>query len=56
MGGEGADLPVDVGVKATLDIVLRSTKQDNGKFLNIKVAGWEDNEGPNRYDGADLPW
>lgn len=56
MGGDGADLPVDIGVKATLDIVHGNTKQDNGKFLNIKVMGWENKEGPNQYDGAELPW
>ncbi|CRG88458.1 hypothetical protein PISL3812_05488 [Talaromyces islandicus] len=56
MGGEGADLPVDIGVRATLHIVHSKTKKDNGRFFNIKVAGWENKQGPNQYNGAELPW
>ena len=55
MSGDGADLEVEVGAKATLDILARSTKDDNGKFFNIHVKGYEDVEGPNRYDGKEVP-
>ena len=56
MCGESADLPVAVGAKAALDKLLRSTKDDNGKFYNIHVPGYEHVEGPNRYDGKEVPW
>jgi hypothetical protein len=56
MGGDNADLPVEVGVKATLDILLRSTRDDNGKFYNIYVPGYENAEGAHRYDGKEIPW
>jgi hypothetical protein len=56
MGSQDADLPVEVGARQTLDIIHRSTKEDNGKFWNIHVAGWETAPGPNQYDGKELPW
>jgi hypothetical protein len=56
MSGDRADLAVDVGAKATLDILFRSTKEDNGRFFNIRVAGYEDVEGPNKYDGKEVAW
>ncbi|KPI37268.1 C-factor [Cyphellophora attinorum] len=52
-----ADLEVSVGVKAVLDIVFGAGPEQNGKFLNIRVAGWEENtKGPNKYDGKEIPW
>jgi hypothetical protein len=39
-----------------LDIVQKIGKAENAKFLNIRVAGWEEKPGPNQYDGKDLPW
>ncbi|KAH8694291.1 hypothetical protein BGW36DRAFT_454900 [Talaromyces proteolyticus] len=56
LGGEAADLPVEVGARATLNIVHNKTEKDNGKFFNIHVEGWEQKEGPNQYNGAELPW
>ncbi|KIX03016.1 uncharacterized protein Z518_06566 [Rhinocladiella mackenziei CBS 650.93] len=56
MGSEHADLEVEVGAKAVLDILLKSSPETNGKFLNIHVPGWEHKEGPNQYDGAIVPW
>ncbi|KAK5097919.1 hypothetical protein LTS08_006674 [Lithohypha guttulata] len=56
MGSAQADLDVEVGVAAVVDIILKSTVEQNGKFLNIKVDGWENAQGPNQYDGAEVPW
>ncbi|EXJ75459.1 uncharacterized protein A1O5_02155 [Cladophialophora psammophila CBS 110553] len=56
MGSQNADLGVDVGAGAVLDIVLNSRPEYNGTFRNILVPGWENNEGPNRYDGKEVPW
>ncbi|KAF4634955.1 hypothetical protein G7Y89_g3138 [Cudoniella acicularis] len=55
-GGDIADLPVEVGAKATLDKILGAGKEQNGKFLNIHVKGWENNAGVNSYDGLGFPW
>jgi len=39
-----------------LDKILGAGREDNGKFLNIHVKGWEKVEGPNVYDGVNPPW
>lgn len=50
-------MEVDVGVKAVLDIMLKSGPEQNGKFLNIRVEGFEDpKRGPNWYDGKEITW
>ncbi|RAL16790.1 SDR family oxidoreductase [Aspergillus homomorphus CBS 101889] len=54
LGGARADLPVDVGVRATLDIILNKGKEGNGRFFNIHIPGWD--KGWNRYDGGESPW
>jgi len=56
LGGESADLDVETGAKAVLEVVHGNGKESNGKFLNIRVAGWEEKEGFNQYDGKVLPW
>lgn len=56
MGSQAADLEVEVGVKAVLDILPRDNAALNGKHLNIHVPGWEKAEGPNQYDGGVIPW
>lgn len=56
MGSQNADLEVSVGVGAVKDIILKSDKSKNGKFLNIHVPGWENAPGRNQYDGKDVPW
>ncbi|KAF7125439.1 hypothetical protein CNMCM5793_001617 [Aspergillus hiratsukae] len=56
LGGPRADLTPATGAEAVLDIVQKATPSQNGKFLNIHVPGWEENEGWNRYDGKDVPW
>lgn len=54
MGNENADLSVDVGVAEVKRLILESGREQNGKFLNIKVPKtekmvWE-------YDGKEIPW
>ncbi|KAL4932518.1 uncharacterized protein BDV17DRAFT_288028 [Aspergillus undulatus] len=44
------------GAKEELGYVKDGGRELNGRFLNIRAAGWEDAEGPNRYDGVDPPW
>jgi len=56
LGGEAADLDVETGAKAVLEAVEKHGKDFNGKFLNIRVAGWEEKPGLNQYDGKALPW
>lgn len=56
MGSEKADLDVPVGVNAVKEMILTAGPRLNGKFMNIKVAGWENAEGPNQYDGGELPY
>jgi hypothetical protein len=55
-GGDRADIDVDTSVKAIMKIVDGATKEDNGKFLNIHVEGWENNPGLNQYPGGESPW
>lgn len=56
LGGDDADLNAQTGAKAVLEAVQKYGKESNGKFFNILVAGWEQNEGLNQYDGAVPPW
>lgn len=39
MGTQNADLEVDVGVEAALDIIVNAGTESNGRFRNIKVDG-----------------
>ncbi|KAH7360167.1 short chain dehydrogenase reductase [Rhexocercosporidium sp. MPI-PUGE-AT-0058] len=55
-GGDMADLPAEVGAKASLDRIFAATKEDNGQFLNIAVEGYENVAGPNKYNGLNPPW
>jgi hypothetical protein len=56
MGSQDADLPVEVGAAAVVDIIKNADRSFNGKFQNIRVAGWENREGSNVYDGKAPPW
>lgn len=56
MGGESADLSVEEGAEASVERIMAAEKEDNGKFVNIHIKGWENNEGLNQYDGNELPW
>lgn len=54
MGHENADLSVDVGVAEVKRLILESGREQNGKFLNIKVPKTE--EMVWEYDGKEIPW
>ncbi|KAL1638693.1 hypothetical protein SLS58_008725 [Diplodia intermedia] len=56
LGGEAADLTIEQGSNAAADVIFRVGKEDNGKFFNVHVAGWEKAEGINQYDGGCPPW
>lgn len=56
LGGPSADLSAEEGANAVLDIVHKNGPEANGKFFNIRVAGWENKEGLNQYDGSNPPW
>ncbi|CAG8948836.1 hypothetical protein HYFRA_00001959 [Hymenoscyphus fraxineus] len=50
LGGQHADLDVEVGAKATLEKIIGAGKEQNGKFMDIYV------EGHPRYNGEDCAW
>lgn len=50
-GHDAAHLDVSTGVAAVIDVIMSASQRDNGKFLNIKVPGWE-----GTYDGGEVPW
>lgn len=56
LGGPRADLDVETGAKSVVDVVQKANPEQNGKFLNIHVPGWEEAEGLNQYGGGELPW
>jgi len=55
-GGPYADLDVPTGAKAVIERLERDRAELNGKFVNIKVAGWENATGLHKYDGAEIAW
>ncbi|KAJ6023742.1 hypothetical protein N7540_004539 [Penicillium herquei] len=56
LGGDGADLPVEIGAEKTVDIIQNLSPSQNGKFLNIHVPGWENAQGNNQYPGGETGW
>ncbi|CAG9953293.1 unnamed protein product [Clonostachys rosea f. rosea IK726] len=56
IGGDNADLDVGTAARATLDVIVRSGPDLNGKFLNIHVPGWENSPGLNQYEGGQPAW
>tara|TARA_R110002003_G_scaffold234_5_gene16923 strand:- start:10207 stop:10407 length:201 start_codon:yes stop_codon:yes gene_type:complete len=54
LGGENAELRVDVGVAELKRIILEANPAQNGKFVNIHIPGQEESWG--RYDGGEIPW
>ncbi|PYI09393.1 hydroxyacyl dehydrogenase [Aspergillus sclerotiicarbonarius CBS 121057] len=50
MGGGNADLTVEEGANAVLDVVMSAGPECNGHFKNIHVPGWKG------YDGQEIPW
>ncbi|KAJ5101238.1 hypothetical protein NUU61_003460 [Penicillium alfredii] len=55
LGSARADLPVDVGAEKVVDIVQKAGPEQNGKFFDILVPGWEKLSRA-RYDGEEIPW
>ncbi|EKG13716.1 hypothetical protein MPH_09182, partial [Macrophomina phaseolina MS6] len=56
LGSSQADLSVEEGVQALLDLVFRASPEMSGKFFNVRVPGWENAEGFSRYNGSEIPW
>ena len=56
LGSSYADLEVESGIRAVLQLMSGVTPEMNGKFLNIHVPGWEKAAGLNQYDGGEIPW
>ncbi|KAH8828967.1 hypothetical protein DL96DRAFT_1696015 [Flagelloscypha sp. PMI_526] len=56
LGSEQADLSVDQSVTAILDIFSNASVEDNGKFFNVHVPGWENAPGLNQYAGGEVDW
>lgn len=49
-GKDNADLEMSEAIPAIMEKVLGAGKEDNGKFLDVRVPGWE------RYSGANPTW
>lgn len=47
---------MDKGAESVLELVQAAQPEQNGKFFNIHVRGWEETEGLNRYNGGEVPW
>lgn len=56
LGGEGADLTKVQSVAGCLEKILSAGKEQNATFMNLRVKGFENVDGPNKYDGKDSPW
>lgn len=55
MGGkDAADLTPEESIKGILDTADKIDAKDTGKFLTIRVPGWENRE--KHYDGSVRPW
>jgi hypothetical protein len=58
LGGQNADLEVEEAASAITERLLHAGREEAGKFLNIRVEGWENGKPGkhNHYDGKELPW
>ncbi|KAJ5773758.1 hypothetical protein N7457_008654 [Penicillium paradoxum] len=56
LGGRRAHLSAETGAEKVVDIIQKATPEQNGKFINIHVPGWEVPEGADQYDGKEIPW
>ena len=54
MGTAHADLSIEQGVAAVKKLILETGKEQNGRFLNIKVP--KTDEMMFDYDGKEIPW
>lgn len=56
-GGDAADLTPAESIAGILEIADQIDVKDTGKFLTIRVPGWEKHENHvKRYDGSVRPW
>lgn len=53
-GKDSADLTVDESVNGILETADKIDIKDTGKFLTIRVPGWENAQ--KQYDGSVRPW
>lgn len=53
-----ADLTVEQGAKASLNIILNKGQELNGHMPKVFVEGWDKPQPGkwNVYDGSDAPW
>ncbi|CAG8181108.1 unnamed protein product [Penicillium salamii] len=56
LGSARADFSVETGAEKVLDIIQRANPEQNGKFINIHIPGWEAGDGADQYDGNEIPW
>lgn len=49
-----ADLTAEESIEGILEAADKIDAKDTGKFLTIRVPGWENHE--KRYDGSVRPW
>ncbi|KAF4544511.1 Short-chain dehydrogenase/reductase SDR [Lasiodiplodia theobromae] len=56
LGSSQADLSVEEGAQATLNILMNATPKISRKFFNIHAPGWENKTGFSKYDGSEIPW
>ncbi|CAG7974278.1 unnamed protein product [Penicillium olsonii] len=56
LGSARAHLSVETGAEKVLEVIQRVTPDQNGKFFNIHIPGWEAAEGADQYDGKEIPW
>ncbi|KAF9634144.1 Short-chain dehydrogenase/reductase SDR [Lasiodiplodia theobromae] len=56
LGSSQADLSVEEGAQAALNILMNATPKISGKFFNIHIPGWETKTGFSKYDGSEIPW
>jgi hypothetical protein len=56
LGTARGDLPMDVGAKAIVDVILKADQSFNGAYQNVEVPGWENTTGRIQYDLKNPPW
>ncbi|CAG7924806.1 unnamed protein product [Penicillium olsonii] len=56
LGSARAHLSVETGAEKVLEVIQRVMPDQNGKFFNIHIPGWEAADGADQYDGKEIPW
>nr|OQO17269.1 hypothetical protein B0A51_17278 [Rachicladosporium sp. CCFEE 5018] len=55
-GGDVAQLTAEQGAEAVVEIIREATKEDNGKFVNIRVPGYKFGGTIEAYPRGEMPW